>query len=158
MLLKMLSTGVSIYLSQGWNKFDFFVVCSSLVDISMDSFGGQSLSFLRMGPQLIRVIRVFRVTRLLKLVRSMRGLQKLIETLLFSLPSLANVGALMFLFFFIFSVLGVFLFKDIVTGTYITSYNNFWNFGNAMITLYRCSTGENWQYVMFDVGQASNCR
>ena len=72
----------------------------------------------------------------------MESLNKTIETLMFSLPSLINVGALLMLVFFIFSVLGVFLFKKVTYGININNYNNFFNFGNAMITLFRCATGE----------------
>jgi hypothetical protein len=115
------------------------------------------MAFLRIGPQLIRIVRVLRVSRLLKLVKSMQGLQKLIETLVFALPSLMNVGALLLLVFFIYSVLGVFLFKDIKKGNAIDNYNNFFNFGNAMLTLFRCSTGENWQVFMFDCGKTTRC-
>jgi hypothetical protein len=81
----------------------------------------------------------------------MRGLQKLIKTLIYSLPSLLNIGALLFLVFFIYSVLGVFLFKSVNSGDTVTKYNNFHNFGMAMITLFRASTGENWYVIMFDM-------
>jgi hypothetical protein len=81
----------------------------------------------------------------------MRGLQKLIETLLYSLPSLINIGALLMLVFFIYSVLGVFLFRSVTSGVAVTKYNNFNNFGLAMITLFRCSTGESWNLIMFDM-------
>ena len=43
------------------------------------------------------------------------------------------------------------MFKSVKSGDEVTSYNNFWNFGMAMITLFRCSTGENWHKVMFDM-------
>ena len=33
----------------------------------------------------------------------------------------------------------------------INDYVNFWNFGNAMMTLFRCVTGENWPDIMNDV-------
>jgi predicted permease len=71
------------------------------------------------------------------------------------LPSLLNIGALLFLVFFIYSVLGVFLFKSVTTGTTVTKFNNFWNFGLAMITLFRACTGENWWTIMFDMMEGS---
>lgn len=80
----------------------------------------------------------------------MESLNKTIETLMFSLPSLINVGALLLLVFFIFSVLGVFMFKKVTYGININNYNNFFNFGNAMITLFRSATGEDWPTIMFD--------
>lgn len=112
-LMKLIAFGFSGFWSNDWNKFDLFVVMSSLIDILLSNVGSFSASFLRIGPQLIRIIRVFRVSRLLKLVRSMKGLQKLLETVMFSLPSLINVGALLMLVFFIYSILGVFLFSNV---------------------------------------------
>ncbi|KAL4480370.1 hypothetical protein ABPG74_020886 [Tetrahymena malaccensis] len=156
-IMKFIAFGIKGFFANDWNKFDLFVVISSIVDIILNYSGALSASFLRIGPQLIRIIRVFRVSRLLKLVKSMKGLQKLIETLMFSLPSLINVGALLFLVFFIYSILGVFMFKDVTEGVVIDKYNNFENFGNAMITLFRCSTGENWYQFMFDCGKTSGC-
>lgn len=88
----------------------------------------------------------------------MKGLQKLIETLIYALPSLMNVGALLILFYFIFSVLGVFLFGEIKQGLIIDEFNNFSNFGASLITLFRCSTGENWWMFMFDVMKTDNCQ
>ena len=84
----------------------------------------------------------------------MRSLQKLIETLLFTLPSLINVAALLTLVFFIFAVLGVFICKDAPPGTVIDdNFNNFKNFGNALLILFRSSTGEDWPYIMYDCSQ-----
>lgn len=67
-----------------------------------------------------------------------------------------NVGALLALVYFIFAVLGVFIFKDIKTGIIIDQYNNFFNFGSAFISLFRCSTGESWWYFMIDLSNISS--
>ncbi|EGR32725.1 hypothetical protein IMG5_072530 [Ichthyophthirius multifiliis] len=152
LIMKLIAFRFEGFWISSWNKFDLFVVISSIIDIVLN-FLGNGISFLRVGPQLIRIVRVLRVTRLLKLVKSMQGLQKIIDCMVFAFPSLMNVGALLLLVFFIYSVLGVFLFKDVKQGNIINSYNNFFNFGNAMITLFRCSTGENWQVFMFDCGK-----
>lgn len=93
------------------------------------------------------------MSRLLKLVKSMKSIHKIIETLIFCLPSLINVGALLILFFFIFAVLGVFTFRNVTEGDAIDDYNNFSNFGYAMLTLFRCSTGEDWALFMFDLAR-----
>lgn len=148
--LKFVGLGVRAYWYSGWNRFDLFVVLSSIVDILMSTIGTSLFSFLRVGPQLARVLRVMRVSRLLKLVKSLKGIQKLLETLTLALPALMNVGALLILVYFIFSVLGVFLFSDIVSGEIIDDLNNFSNFNYAMVLLFRCSTGESWWSFMFD--------
>ena len=157
-IAKIIGLGIKKYWLNTWNRFDLFVVISSLVDIIMSFLGGGGFSFLRVGPQLARVIRVFRVARLLKLIKSFEGLQKIIQTLIFSLPSLMNVLALLFLVFFMFSVLGVFLFSSITQGAMINSYMNFSNFGLAMITLFRCSTGEGWWTIMYDTVSPTLCK
>ena len=73
-LLKLIGLGRKAYWYSAWNRFDFFVVMASIIDILMDSVGQSFISFLRVGPQLARIIRVLRVTRLLKLVKSLRGI------------------------------------------------------------------------------------
>jgi len=148
-ILKVIGMGHRAYWYSGWNKFDFFVVSTSVVDILMSTVGN-GFSFLKVGPQLARVFRVLRVSRLLKLVKSLRGIQKLLETLMLALPALMNVGALLFLVFFVFAVLGVFLFQDITSGVIIDDLNNFTNFNYAIVLLFRCSTGESWWSFMFD--------
>ena len=48
--LKIIALGFSNYIKNNWNKFDFFVVVSSLIDIILsftDSDGG---NMLRIGP------------------------------------------------------------------------------------------------------------
>lgn len=72
-ILKFLGLGIRGYLYSSWNKFDLFVVITSIIDILMNNLGQSFLSFLRVGPQLARILRVMRVSRLLKLVKSLKG-------------------------------------------------------------------------------------
>jgi hypothetical protein len=73
------------------------------------------------------------------------------------MPSLLNVFALLMLVFFIFSVLGVFLFGKVTQGEQIDDYMNFWNFGMAMVINLRCSTGEDWNRVVYDLSKTTHC-
>ena len=96
-------------------------------------------------------MRVMRVSRLFKLLNKYKGLQALIQTITFSLPSVINAFALLALVYFIFSVLGVFFFKDILSGVMINAdYMNFSNFTMSLILMLRMSTGEDWPTVMYD--------
>lgn len=38
------------YLKLGWNKFDFFVVSSSIVDLLLETLDTQSMEFLTVAP------------------------------------------------------------------------------------------------------------
>jgi len=42
-----------------------------------------------------------------------------------------------------------------ISGGVIDRYNNFTNFGFAMITLFRCSTGEEWYFFMFETAEVT---
>ena len=157
MILKHLALGFYKYWSSRWNKFDAFVVIASLVEIVFSVLNSSVISFLRAGPQIVRIFRVFRVSRLFKLIKRFTGLRKLINTLVFSLPSLLNVGGLLLLVYFIFAILATFIFKDIAGGDIIDDRLNFHNFLNSFVALFRTSTGEDWWYVMFDTIYPASC-
>ena len=72
------------------------------------------------------------------------------NTFLLAIPELANVGALLFLFLFLFAVLGVFLFSGIRLQENLNYHANFQDFGSALLTLFRITTGEDWQAIMYD--------
>ena len=72
-ILKLIGQGSS-YFSVNWNRFDFFVVMSSLLDIIMSALSTGAISFLKVGPQLLRVLRILRLSRLFRLLNKYRGL------------------------------------------------------------------------------------
>ena len=132
MLLKWIAFKFS-YFSSSWNVFDCIVVFGSILDIVMSNMNASQLTFLRVGPQLIRVLRVMRVSRLIRLINKHPGLQALLKTIMFSLPSLLSVFTLLMLAFFIYAVLGCFLFGNVSQGIIVDEFKNFFNFGNAML-------------------------
>mmetsp|Transcript_43521 Transcript_43521/g.105631 ORF Transcript_43521/g.105631 Transcript_43521/m.105631 type:complete len:2203 (+) Transcript_43521:102-6710(+) len=136
------------YFKQGWNIFDFFLVCSSVLDVSIELAASGSPSF---NPTILRVLRVFRIGRLLRLIRSASGLRHLLATLAGSLPSLLNVGSLLLLLIFVYAVLGVSLFSNLtLSGNFINRQANFRTLPNAILLLFRSVTGESWNGLMHD--------
>ena len=75
--LKIIAFGGS-YLKNSWNKFDFFVVISSIFDVMLGQLDAEAMEFLTFGPQIARVMRVLRVTRVLRLAAKAEGLQAII--------------------------------------------------------------------------------
>lgn len=146
---KLIAFGKS-YFENGWNKFDFFVVIASILDITMDIIGGTALQGIAFMPSLARVFRVLRVTRLFKLAGSLKGLQAIIQTIVFSIAQLSNVVLLLFIILFMFTVTAVEIFGTIKTGDVIQEYKNFKNFHQSMLLLLAMMTGEDWNRVMFD--------
>ena len=153
--IKLLAYDLS-YFHLGWNKFDFFVVVASILDIIIANIEGIDAAFLK-SFQIIRVLRVLRVTRVLRLVKSLKGLEKLIQTLSWSLGALQNVVLLMVIIFCIFSILGVYFYDEIEYKLYknkfyvINEYYNLDNFYNAFLFTFRCATGEKWPNMMMEL-------
>eukprot|EP00899_Mesostigma_viride_P019380 jgi/Mesvir1/27443/Mv07229-RA.2 len=141
--LKLYGFSPAVYFKENWNRFDFGVVILTILSTLFDMLQGNRLP-------VISLIRVLRVVRIFRLVPRARGLRTLFQTLVFSLPALVNVGSVLSLFFFIFSIMGMNLFGQIKHGDYVTRHANFETFPNAMLLLFRMSTGENWNGVMHD--------
>lgn len=157
--LKITALGYKTYFYSVWNRFDFFVVCSSVLDICLKLSNTANIQFL-VSFQIIRVVRVLRVTRVLRLVKSLRGLEKLLQTLRWSLNALMNVLILMLLVFTIFSIIGCYLFAELTLDKFSKNsfYNqqfNFLNFYSSFLLNFRCVTGENWNKIMIEVANGN---
>ena len=110
MILKLISLGIFIppkdpdqpetggYLTQGWNRLDGFIVCSSILTM----VGG--------GSPAIRVLRVLRVLRPLRLISKFGGMKVVISLLFKTLPKVVNVLVVSGFILLIFAILGVQLF------------------------------------------------
>ena len=146
-IMKLVALGPSVYFNGNWNKFDFFVVVTSISFMVTQEYMDKSLNILRFGPQLLRSLRVLRLTRIVKLFQSLKYLQDLMHVIVFSMPAALNVLCLMMIIFMMYAILGVYLFWQ-VSGTYVNEDWNFRNFHKAMLILWRISTGEDYPYIM----------
>ena len=137
-IFKLLGVGPKQYFSLAWNKFDFLLVCFSIFGKIFDV------------GQLGSLLRIVRVARIFRLVKSNPKVLTLFKTLIFSMPSLANVGVILILLYFIFAIIGMNLFNGIKYGNYLNEDANFDTFGASFNTLFRCSTGESYNAIMYD--------
>ena len=155
-LLKLWAYFPPAYFHSAWNRFDFFVVVASIVDLVVANIDGIDAAFLK-SFQIIRVLRVLRVTRVLRLVKALKGLEKLIQTLTWSISALANVFILMVIIFCIFAILGCYFYDTITYRKYkdkfmyINEYYNVDNFYNSFLLTFRSATGEAWPNMMMEL-------
>lgn len=148
-LITLIAKGISGFFNSFLNKIDFILICFSIIEIIL-IHNSDFRNFIKIRP--------FRILRVFKLLQSFPNIRKLIDALIFSLPSLLNVGALYLTIHYIYAVFGVYLFKNVRSGTIIDDYNNFQNVGFALITCFRMITGENWWFIMYDCYNLSdNC-
>lgn len=150
MILKLLGMG-GAYFKSAWNLFDFSIVWLTIFGYIITAVFNVSI-----GP-VAGAVRAFRIGRLIRLVRGAPKLRELINTLVLTLPALGNISAVLFLLYFIYAVMGVQLFAKVKLGDALNSQANFQSFGNAMMMLFRSATGENWNGVMYDLGNQRDC-
>ncbi|KAJ7989690.1 hypothetical protein DPEC_G00307150 [Dallia pectoralis] len=99
MVVKMVALGIfgrRCYLGDTWNRLDFFIVMSGMVEYTLDL---QNIN--------LSAIRTVRVLRPLKAINRVPSMRILVNLLLDTLPMLGNVLLLCFFVFFIFGIIGV---------------------------------------------------
>lgn len=74
-------------------------------------------------------------------------------TFIDSLPALFNVGSLLFLFIFIYSIMGMNLFATVKLQSTLDDRANFKTLSLSLLTLFKSSTGENWNSLMSDTSR-----
>lgn len=152
-ILKIIGFGVRNYFRDPWNIFDFITVLGSVTDVLVVELATSS-NFLNLG-----FLRLFRAARLIKLLRQGKTIRLLLWTFIQSFKALPYVLLLIAMLFFIYAIIGMQLFGNIAldSSTNINRHNNFRTFANAIMLLFRCSTGENWQEIMLSCMGGSKC-
>jgi len=136
------------YFKDNWNVFDFVIVVGTLVGLVIKWVTGAS------AGSIATVIRTFRIGRIFRLINSAKGLRQLFNTLIITLPGLCNVAAVLMLLFFIFAILFVQIFAKVAKNDDIHDNAHFQDFWNALMMLFRASTGENWNGLMYAMGNS----
>ncbi|XP_063603712.1 muscle calcium channel subunit alpha-1-like isoform X10 [Penaeus indicus] len=145
MLLKMYSLGFQGYFVSLFNRFDCFVVISSITEVVLTSTE-------LMPPLGVSVLRCVRLLRVFKVTKYWRSLSNLVASLLNSIQSIASLLLLLFLFIIIFALLGMQVFGGRFNFNPMEDKprHNFDNFVQAMLTVFQILTGEDWNVVMYD--------
>ena len=101
MILKITAKGFVMdsgsYLRESWDKLDFFIVITSIMDMALT---GVEIGF-------IKIFRMLRVLRPLRFINHNVNLKMVVVALLDSVSSIFNVVVVLALVFLIFAILGV---------------------------------------------------
>jgi len=141
MLLKMYALGFSGYMVSLFNRFDFVVVVSSIMEFVLVN---QEL----MPPVGLSVLRCIRLLRAFKVTRYWASMGNLVKSLVNSIASINALLVLLILFIFIFALLGMQIFGGRFKNE--ESRGTFNNFGQSCLTVFQILTGEDWNVVMYD--------
>ncbi|VDK63452.1 unnamed protein product [Onchocerca ochengi] len=142
MILKMYSLGLTTYTTSQFNRFDCFVVISSIIEFVLVYFD-------LMKPLGVSVLRSARLLRIFKVTKYWTSLRNLVSSLLNSLRSIMSLLLLLFLFIVIFALLGMQVFggKFNFNPMNPKPRANFDTFIQALLTIL---TGEDWNTVMYN--------
>uniref|UniRef100_A0A8D3DUH2 Voltage-dependent L-type calcium channel subunit alpha n=1 Tax=Scophthalmus maximus TaxID=52904 RepID=A0A8D3DUH2_SCOMX len=161
MIIKLLALRAHHYFIDPWNSFDALIVVGSVLDIAVSEFsgGGGHGEVRESGKVSITFFRLFRVLRLVKLLSKGEGIRTLLWTFVKSLQALPYVGLLIAMIFFIYAVIGMQTFGKVAVDddTHINRNCNFQTFFMAVLVLFRCATGEQWQEIMLAALPGRRC-
>ncbi|XP_060787411.1 voltage-dependent L-type calcium channel subunit alpha-1D isoform X1 [Neoarius graeffei] len=142
MIIKLLALRPYHYFIDAWNSFDALIVVGSLVDIMIAEFSGggghgEGKGDGENSKVSITFFRLFRVMRLVKLLSKGEGIRTLLWTFVKSLQTFGKIA--------------------IDDDTELNRNNNFQTFFMAVLLLFRCATGEQWQEIMLAALPGRRC-
>uniref|UniRef100_A0A8B9CE73 Calcium voltage-gated channel subunit alpha1 H n=1 Tax=Anser brachyrhynchus TaxID=132585 RepID=A0A8B9CE73_9AVES len=153
-VLKLVAFGFRRFFKDRWNQLDLAIVLLSIVGITLEEI--EMNAALPINPTIIRIMRVLRIARVLKLLKMATGMRALLDTVVQALPQVSlqtlSMPSLFLLVDCTFWAWGYFLHycseENPCEG--LSRHATFTNFGMAFLTLFRVSTGDNWNGIMKD--------
>lgn len=145
MFLKLIGLGRTYFLDS-WNNFDMFIVLGTDVGLILSLFdvgGGFTTA--------ATVIRSVRIMRMFRLIKASVHIRLILDTILNILPQISNVMSLILLLFFIYASLAINLFSGVMLQDHLNEKNNFQTFMGSMTMFMKFSTGEGWNYFMYEL-------
>ncbi|MBD5258350.1 MAG: ion transporter [Barnesiella sp.] len=152
------------FLNNGWNVFDLTLVIIGWIPADIVEGGSTMMA--------LRVLRVFRVLRLL---RTSQEIKLIVAVLMKSMRSMSYNALLFLIFVYLYAIIGVSMFRlpspDTLSGEELTKYEQlmdvaphspanspdpFGDIPEAVFTLFRALTGEDWTDLRYNLVTASN--
>ncbi|ETW04781.1 hypothetical protein H310_03920 [Aphanomyces invadans] len=134
--------GLWPYLQDPWNRFDCAIVCGALVN-----FVAKSKSVYAPAQERVAFIfRMFRFLRPFRMLHTHNPLLKIVEAILSSLASLFDLVLFMLLGNVVFAILGM----NLYGGKFPPGRTHFDTFGDAMLTLFKISSGHGTWSIFYD--------
>ena len=124
---------------------EFFIAISYIIVMVNSTNKFESIEY-----KYKKLLLLFKTSILLRIIKNLSGLKKILRILNFSFKLILNMIVLLMIDLLIYSIIGCYMFGRVKKGKIIDDYVNFKNFIYAMMTLFKCSTGDGWSNIMFD--------
>lgn len=150
--LKIIAYKWKGFWEENWNKFDFLLVGSAMMDVLVmgallgtSKQGGGGLKIF----SVLRVLRAFRLVRLVKLLRQFKELYLLVNGMMEACKTLAWVACLLLVILYVIGIIFTILIGQntdpalTYTGTW-TKQDYWGSVPRSMFTLFQITTGDSW--------------
>ncbi|KAI9317892.1 Ion transport protein-domain-containing protein [Dichotomocladium elegans] len=141
--LKMFGTGIQKYLSSKWNIYDFVVIMILITVEIVEKFLIKQYWF-DVFRKMVFIAIPFR------LAQRNEALDTLFRSVNRAMPNIIYVTCALAVVMTCFAVIVEELFATTRYGPYGNNHANFRSFWNSFQTLWRITTGENWDFLMHD--------
>ena len=161
-VLKVIALGFAMdegsYLTDSWNRLDFFIVSISIIDMLLASTDIPAL----------KVLRMLRMIRPLRVISHNPQLKMIVAALFESVGSIVNVSFIVMIIWLMFAIYGMNTFMGMFFycseepytyntkwvcedqgGEWLTFDSNFDDIGEAMMTLFIVASLEGWPDIMY---------
>uniref|UniRef100_A0A670JGT5 Ion transport domain-containing protein n=1 Tax=Podarcis muralis TaxID=64176 RepID=A0A670JGT5_PODMU len=137
-VMKLVAFGFRRFFKDRWNQLDLAIVLLSIMGITLEEI--EMNAALPINPTIIRIMRVLRIARVLKLLKMATGMRALLDTVVQALPQVSLP--------FCLHSLSLADCSEDNPCEGLSRHATFNNFGMAFLTLFRVSTGDNWNGIM----------
>ncbi|CAD8075871.1 unnamed protein product [Paramecium primaurelia] len=157
-ILLFLALGVNRYFDNYWRRFYLLLVLIGLVDLIANSITNWTHLYFKSHPgdqyyQLLRLFFSLRSLRIILIFQGLINIQRLLRVMVFAMPYLVKIFTILIITMVIFALFGCQLYGRIDSGQVMDDIINFTNFGNAMLALFKCASGDDWRTIMTDTMQ-----
>ena len=143
--------GSKTFFAEQFNRFDFFIVAVSIVEMELASEEGS-------GSGVFSALRAFRLFKIFKLFK-VGDLRILIDSIAFTMTTISDYVLLLVLFIYVFALMGMSFFAGFIKINKDDKYDlkngiapraNFDKLQWSVITIFQVLIGEGWNEIMYD--------
>ena len=133
---------ISAFFKSIWNLVDLVLILVSLVPETLFENSDLLTAF--------RIVRVIRIIRLVKVFPETIAMFKVIKN---SFGALFRIISLLIILMYFYALVGIILFKGKteILNNYNKTFDPFGNVGEALFSLFRVTTGEDWTDLRYDL-------
>ncbi|CAD8209125.1 unnamed protein product [Paramecium pentaurelia] len=154
-MLQYLALGLFRFFDNYWRQFLFILNLFAITDLVIDLKYNWVEIYYYSSPltQYYRIYRLCFALRSLRLILIFQGLiniQRLMRVMVYALPFLGKIFFILIDTMLVFALFGCQLYGQIDQGQVMDDQINFHNIAQAMLTLFKCASGDDWRTIMTD--------